>query len=121
LNLCDTIDIESGILSIVSSETDELIPLNLKQMSIMIKESIEDIKRVLDELCAYGMFARVDVASTHFFVANPYFVTRGFTANAYLFNMFNSTTLKRIDNEHLNFKQSNRMRSRSFFEKVGKK
>lgn len=118
MKVCDTIDRETGIVSLHSSETSSLVPLNDDQLAIMTGTTKETVRRIMQEMCGYGMFAKVEVAKTYFYIANPYFVTRGFTANSYLFNIFNGVTLKRIDNEHENFKHINKKLVEDFFEKV---
>lgn len=118
MKVCDFIDKETGVIALQANDTDGVSPMNDKQLSIVTKVSLEFATNVMEELCGYGMFAKVFVAETHFYVANPYFVTRGFSANAYLFSIFNSTTLRRIDNENQNFKMSNKILAKEFFKGV---
>ena len=107
----------SGMLSINESETGKLIPLGAKQIATILNMPLSKTIKLLDEFVFYGVLAEVSVAGTSVFLANPYFVTRGFNCNAFLFNIFNDVTLRRIDKTNGNFKLSNRMMMQKFWEK----
>lgn len=113
--IVELIDQNTGILSQKFSDNRN-IPLSRKQLEIYTGD--REVARALDELVAFGVFARIDVSRTEFYVANPYIVTKGEHINPFLLTIFNKDTLRKYDKFNIDFDLSRQAEFDMFWEEM---
>jgi len=112
--LADLLDGETGLVSQDFSD-GRVIPLSEKQISYALGK---DMKKIIGLLVSYGVLAEIRVSKTKMYLINPFVVTRGLTANGFLFKVFNKNTLTRFDEYEEYFKKADEAEFKKFWERL---